>query len=216
MKRHAPLTIVLAALVAACSESSTAETATDTTETPWWVLIIVAVGLAVVVVMVVRRGSPPTPERPPGGTWKSNAQDGYVQARWLYDAMGEDLAVWRGNEDPSAAVEATALASANTATWNELASRMDACADALYRLDAHAPDPRSAAAAQATIAAAKATRDALDVRASARAAYRALEAQGASTSELSAARDREVRASRGLSEARRALSTALEGLSEVA
>ncbi len=210
------MAIVLTALVAACGESSTAEAATDTTETPWWVLIIVALGLVIVLVMVVRKGSPRRPERRPGGTWKSNARDGYVQARWLYDVMGEDLAVWRGNEDPSAAVEATPLSSANRATWSELASRMDACADALYRLDADAPDPRAAAAAQATIAATRATRDALDVRASARAAYRALEAQGASTSDLSAARDREVRASRGLSEARRALSTALDGLSEVA
>jgi hypothetical protein len=216
MKRHAPLALAVAALVAACGESSTTASTPDTTETPWWLLIIVAVGLAIVLVMVVRRGSPPKPSTPPRGTWKTNAQDGYVEARWLYDAMGEDLAIWRGNQDPSGTTTPSTLESANAATWGELASRMDACADALYRLAADAPDPRATSAADATIAATKATREALDARATARTEYRALEAQGASTAALSDARDREVRASRGLSEARRALAKALDGLAEVA
>ena len=90
---------------------------------------------------------------------------------------------------------------------------MDRASSALYQLEASAPDNRSAEAARAAIASMRATRTALDARAEARYAYRKSEAEGADQAALVESRDREVRASRNLTEARNTYAGTLTNLS---
>jgi len=66
------------------------------------------------------------------------------------------------------------------------------------------------------IATMRTTRDALDARAEARYAYRKAEADNASKADLTEARDREVRTSRNLADARSAYANALTNLSTIA
>ena len=67
-------------------------------ETPWWLLLLVLFSLIVIIASLIRRGSRKKVTVVPGApTWKDHARAGYADARWLYDAMAEDVAVWRGN-----------------------------------------------------------------------------------------------------------------------
>ena len=149
-------------------------------------------------------------------TWKDNARKGYAEARWLYDAMGEDVAVWRGNAqfDGTTAVGASA-STGRAEDWTEMQRRLGEASDALYALEAASPDTRTAEAARATIDTMRDTRDKVDARAEARFAYRKAEDAGASQEDLIQARDREVRASRNLADSRSAFAKALTDLSAV-
>lgn len=209
-------------------ETTTSEAPVETTttapddetddETPWWLLLVVFFALLVIVMSLIRRGSRKKVTVVPGTpTWKDHARAGYADARWLYDAMGEDVAVWRGNAqfDGSTAVGASA-GTGQAETWSGMQSAMDRASAALYQLEASAPDNRSAEAARSTIATMRATRAALDSRAEARYTYRKSESEGADQATLVESRDREVRASRNLTEARNAYASALTNLSTLA
>ena len=191
----------------------------DESNAPWWILLIVGVGILVLIIAFATRGSSKkaVPAAPAARTWKDYARSGYASARWLYDAMGEDMAVWRGNAqfDGVTAV-GTSAATSKADTWQKLDARMSSASDSLYSLEAAAPDQRSAQAAQNTITALNATRSALDARAESRFAYRTTEAGSDSASDLMPAREREVRSSRNLVEARNGLAMALTDLSTIA
>ena len=187
----------------------------DADTTPWWLLLLVVGGFLILIIALVSRGSKKkVVVTPPPTTWKDNARKGYAEARWLYDAMGEDMAVWRGNAkfDGTADVGASAGTS-RSETWVNLNTRMATATDALYALEASAPDTRSAEAASTSVAALRGVRDALDARAESRFAYRSTEAGSPAEGALTDAREREVRSSRNLVEARNSLAAALTNLS---
>ncbi len=190
----------------------------DTTETPWWLLILVGLGIVILIAVFVTRGSKKKiVVAPTAPNWKDHARTGYAEARWLYDAMGEDMAVWRGNAqfDGATAVGMSA-ATSKAETWQKLNDRMVSSSDALYALEAAAPDQRSAGAARNTVTTLRGARDALDARAESRFAYRTAEASNPSSEQLMGAREREVRSSRNLVEARNAFAKALTDLSTIA
>lgn len=186
----------------------------EATDTPWWILILIGLALIFLIVVFTRRGSKAATAPPPAVTWKTHVRQAYAEARWLYDAMGEDIAVWRGNAtfDGTADVGATAGTS-QAETWAELQRRQGQALDSLYALEASPPDNQSAEIARATIRTLRDTRTALDARAEARYAYRKADADGATPADLMDARDREVRASKNLAEARNAFARALTDLS---
>jgi hypothetical protein len=178
------------------------------------VLIIVGIGLVLVVSALTRRGSRQAAVTSRPLTWKDNARRGYAEARWLYDALDEDMAVWRGNAtfDRTADVGATA-ATSRAETWGDLQRRQGDASNALYALEAAAPDGRTAEAARRVISTMRTTREMVDARAEARFAYRTADAAGVPPNDLIEARDREVRSSRNLAEARNAYAKALTDLS---
>jgi hypothetical protein len=187
-------------------------------ETPWWLLLLVLGALLILVVAFVARGSKKSVVvAPPPVSWKDNARAGYANARWLYDAMTEDLAVWRGNTVVDGASETGSAAATSLAnTWQQLDGRMGDASDELYALESSAPDQRTASVAGETISALRALRTTVDARAESRVGYRAAESSdGNDTEVLKEARDREVRTSRNLAEARSALGEALTSLSAV-
>ncbi len=92
----------------------------------------------------------------------------------------------------------------------------DTATDNLYALEAAAPDRHTAQTARNTVNALNATRTALDARAESRFAYRSAETQEHDSATLMQAREREVRSSRNLVEARNALALALTDLSTIA
>lgn len=195
-------------------DTADGDDADTSTDTPWGLLIVVGLALVILIVAFTRRGSKSATAIAPPVTWKTHAQRGYAEARWLYDALGEDIAVWRGNAtfDGTADVGSTA-ATGKAETWAELQRRQGAALDSLYALEASPPDNRTAATARATITTLRATRDAVDARAEARFAYRTAEKEQVAPDQLIEARDREVRASRNLAEARNAYAQALTDLS---
>jgi hypothetical protein len=214
---EAPATTAAPATTQAPDTTSPATSTTvpgGDSDTPWWLLIVIGLALLILIVALVGRGNKKVIVAAPVATWKDNARKGYADARWMYDAMGEDMAVWRGNAqfDGSTAVDASA-ATNKAATWSELQTRFGTASDALYALEAGAPDTKSADAARSTIATMKTTRDAIDARAEARFGYRTSETAGADQAALVEARDREVRASRNLTEARNTFARALTDLS---
>lgn len=186
--------------------------------TPWWLLLLVGGAFLVLIVAFVSRGSKKkVVVGPPPTSWKDSARQGYADARWLYDAMSEDLSIWRGNAtfDSTADVGATA-ATALADTWRQLDNRIGRASDHLYSLEAAAPDQRTAQAANAAVASMRSVRTAVDARAEARMNYRSVEsAPAADALALQDAREREVRASRNLAEARAAYGSALTNLSTV-
>lgn len=183
---------------------------------PWWLLVVVGAGFLILLVAFVARGSKKKIEvAPPPRTWKDSARSGYAAARWLYDAMSEDLAIWRGNAtfDATTAVGATASTALAT-TWENLDARLSTASDNLYSLEAAAPDQKTSLAANETITAMRSVRSAVDARAEARMNYRTVEAQsGDDQTALRDAREREVRAARNLAETRSAYGRALTNLS---
>lgn len=186
--------------------------------TPWWLLIIIGIALLILIVALVSRGSKkPVPQTASTLTWKDHGRQGYADARWLYDAMSDDVAIWRGNAQYDGVTAVGATASTGKAElWNELGPRLDSARSSLYALEAAAPDPQTSQSAQATVNTMMAVRTALDSRADARAAYRAAEATAADNPQaLMDARDREVRSSTNLNQARAEFARALTNLSTV-
>jgi len=150
-------------------------------------------------------------------TWKDHARAGYAESRRLYDSMGEDMAVWRGNAqfDGSTTVGDTAGTS-KAETWAQLSAGITKASDSLYALEAASPDPRTAESARRTVTTMLAVRTALDARAEARFSYRTVEDEAdTTTSGLTEARDREIRASRNLVQARNEFALALTDLSTI-
>ncbi|MEN8041586.1 MAG: hypothetical protein ABFR95_08805 [Actinomycetota bacterium] len=198
------------------TEADTAPVDPDETETPWWLLIIVGFALLVFLLSYVRRGSTKKVQiASPTSTWKDAARNGYTDARWLYDTMSEDLAIWRGNAkfDDSAEVGATA-GTALAAAWQDMDQRLSRASDNLYSLEASAPDQRTSRAANEVVKSMRSVRAAVDARAEARLNYRTVEAQPETTQVLlQDAREREVRASRNLAETRSGYGRALTHLS---
>jgi len=96
---------------------------------------------------------------------------------------------------------------------------MTAATDHLYALEAAAPDTRTATSARAVVDRLNDTRAVVDARAEARYAYRAAEAEAEGRpdrfAELASRRDRELRSSENLAEARRRLAEALTNLSAI-
>lgn len=204
-------------IAAACDGSARSDD--PTREAPWWLLIVVGAAIVVLLVAFVRRGSKVPKVNPT--SWKTDARTGYANARWLYDAMGEDLAVWRGNalvvtgttnEKP----QPVAASSRFSEHWGALDRRYGEASDALYRLEVGAPDRRSASTALTALTAIRTVRRALDRRADARFGYRTVAASTTNADELAASREQEVRASMELADARRILADALDELAIVA
>jgi hypothetical protein len=93
---------------------------------------------------------------------------------------------------------------------------MEQASSSLYALEAAAPDQRTVQKAGATVSSMLAVRGAVDARADARSSYRTVQsANDADTAALQDAREREVRSSRNLAEARSTFGTALTNLSTV-
>lgn len=186
--------------------------------TPWWLLVVIGIALLILIIALVSRGSKKTPPQTTSTlTWKDHGRQGYADARWLYDAMSDDVGIWRGNAqfDGVTAVGATA-STGKAELWNELGPRLDAARSSLYALEAAAPDPQTAQSARATVNTMMAVRTALDARADARAAYRTAETTAADSPQaLMDARDREVRSSTNLNQARAEFARALTTLSTV-
>jgi hypothetical protein len=186
--------------------------------TPWWLLIVIGAAFLILIVALVSRGSKKSPPQTASRlTWKDHGRQGYADARWLYDAMSDDVAIWRGNAqfDGVTAVGATA-STGKAELWNEIGPRLDGARSSLYALEAAAPDPQTAQSAQVTVNSMMTVRSALDSRADARAAYRAAEVNAADNPQtLMDARDREVRASTNLNQARAEFARALTNLSTV-
>jgi hypothetical protein len=200
--------------------TTTAPGTGDTSNAPWWILIIVGLGILILVVVFATRGSKTkviAAAPPPTRTWKDYAREGYASSRWLYDAMGEDMAVWRGNAQiDNATAVGTSAGTSKAETWQQLNDRMTTASDSLYALEAAAPDQRAAQTARNTVNALHSTRTALDARAESRFAYRSAEGQEHDSTSLMQAREREVRSSRNLVEARNGLALALTDLSTIA
>ncbi|MDA2979824.1 MAG: hypothetical protein O3B42_08720, partial [Actinomycetota bacterium] len=191
------------------------ERAADASVAPWWVLIIVGIGLAVLIGSFVWKGNKHLADRPVDpADWKAHARSGYIDGRWLYDSMGEDLAVWLGNGLVETSPDSLNQARTHAATWEAVPGRLDAARDSLYALEATAPDLRSAEAAREAVSALLEVRSEVDVRAESRAAYRSAAAQPEPLpASLIEARDSEVRASSQFSVARSRLAEALAALS---
>ena len=146
--------------------------------------------------------------------WKDHAQEGYSEARWLYDGLNEDLAVWRGNALFDGASDAGEAAGTSLAqTWAQLGGRTDKATDSLYRAEAAAPDQTTAETIRNVVAALQVTRSAVDARAEARFNTRGVDASDQSNAAQAAERER--LASGTLAEARTQLSAALTALSAI-
>lgn len=217
---EAPTTTVEQTTTTAAETTTTAAPSDTTppdeeaTDTPWWLLILIGLALILLIVVFTRRGSKQAAAPPPAVTWKTHVRQAYAEARWLYDAMGEDIAVWRGNATFEGTTDVGSTAATSKAeTWAELQRRQAQALDSLYALEASPPDNQSAEIARATIRTLRDTRAAVDARAEARFAYRKADTDGADPSDLMDARDREVRASRNLADARNSYARALTDLS---
>lgn len=212
MRRSASIATILllvmlipAPVAALIDEAQPADegTASDE-ETPWWVLLV-TVGGGIVLVGAVAlwgRGKELRVAAPDPG-WKPKARSAYADARWLSDAMTEDLAVWRGNAQfDGTTAPGSSAQSAAAETWQALAGRMDRARDALYGLEAAAPDARTARTARAVAAGLLRARSALDARAEARFHYRTVDDaagdEGVPKNAVAEARDRELRSAQNL------------------
>ena len=243
LKKLVPVLVVMLILVSACDAmtdptdptdpTATTTQAPDTTQapettepgteegestTPWWLLILIGIAFLVLIIAFVSRGSKKkVVVAPPPVSWKDSARSGYADARWLYDAMSEDLGIWRGNAtfDSTSEVGATA-ATALADTWRQLDARIGSASDHLYALEAASPDQRTAEAANATVRSMRAVRTAVDSRAEARMNYRSVQETSSSDPlALQDAREREVRSARLLAESRSDFGSALTHLSTV-
>jgi hypothetical protein len=161
-----------------------------------------------------RKSAPSPVATAPVVTWKDHIQEGYIHARWLYDHLTDDLAVWRGNAlfeegTDTSPEKGTSFA----ATWAQLSDRTDKATDSLYRAEAAAPDPTSAETARNVITALQTSRAAIDARAAAR--HNSREVDSPEQPAATQAADRERLASTNLSDARAQLAGALTALSAI-
>lgn len=209
MQRFIPIALIVSAVLSACDTSTGSDA--EPRQAPWWLLILVLAGLVVILLTIVRRGSRKNRAMDPT-SWKADARSGYAHAHWLYDAMSEDLAVQRGNTLFESVGDTVSGSSADDRR-HAFERRYGEASDSLYRLEVGAPDNRSAAAAHTLITAVITTRKAFDARADARLGYRRSAAAEKDGPDLTEARDREVRTSIALSEARVRFSDALAELS---
>lgn len=191
--------------------------ATSQASTPWWLLPFVLSSFLILLLALVWRGSKRSPALTSSShIWREDARKGYTEARWLYDALSEDLATWRGNAMFEGTSEGGAkAASALADTWRRIDTRLGRASDSLYSLEVTAPDRATVEAANATVAAMREVRRAVDARAESRTHYRTVEAESSiGETVLIDAREREVRASRMLAEARSDLGRAIANLSQ--
>ena len=211
----------------AVEETTTTEAATTVAngdagqEVDWWILLVVGFGIIVLVWAIARAGRRKDVYVAPSDPgWKPKARAGYADARWLFDTMDEDIAIWRGNAqfDGTTAPGSTAE-TAKADAWDAIAGRMDGARDNLYGLEAAAPDKRTAETARRVVDALAATRTALDARAEARYNYRTVDAgetdEVTRPNTLAEARDRELRSAQNLDTERRGLGDALTKLSAI-
>ncbi len=214
-----PVTTAPPAETTAPPAQTTVAPDTDTDETPWWVLLIVlgAIFLLIIALLAGRRKKTPAPAVVP--VWRTHAQSGYAESRWLYDNLTEQLAIWHGDAEFEGTIgQATEAEQARI--WDQLAARMDQATADLYALEAAAaPNSPALRAAQGVVGSLKETYAAVIERSDARHSSHAAESgsseeaeQGA---ELAAARDHEMRASTALAEARPRLAAALTDLSRI-
>ncbi len=161
-----------------------------------------------------RKSTPVPVAAAPEVTWKDHTRGGYAQARWLYDSLTEDLAVWRGNALFEGKSESgTAAGTSLAGIWAQLGDRTDQANSSLYHSEATAPDQKSAETTRNVVTALRTTRAAVDARAEARLNSRAVEASDEAASTQAA--DRERSASGTLTEARGHLAGALTALSAI-
>jgi hypothetical protein len=185
------------------------------TEAIWIGLGVLLLFLVIGWLMGRSRKSTPLPAvAAPVVTWKDHTREGYSQARWLYDSLTDDLAVWRGNAlfegipDPSASA-GTSLA----ATWAQLSDRTDKATNSLYRAEAAAPDQMSAETIRNVITALQTSRSAVDARAEARLKSRGVD--GSDQAAATQAANRERLAAGNLTDARAQVAGALTALSAI-
>lgn len=163
----------------------------DGSSAPLWVLVI----LAIIVVGFIsyfgaRAGgkkqsqtapvqAPPPPPSAPAA-WKEGARSAYADARWLYDEMDVELAVWRGDTLYEAQISnsSAAINTTHQSTWNQLPARLSAERDALYRVESTSGDQHVAQVATALVDNLNATRASVDCIADARRNRRATEDEG--------------------------------------
>jgi hypothetical protein len=132
----------------------------------------------------------------------------------LFDALTDELALWRGNalfDDRTTPEDSAGTSMADR--WAQIDSRMNSATDQLYRAEAAAPDQTTAATVRQTVDALNATRTAVDGRAEARFNTRGVASEDQDA--IAQAAERERLASSTLAEARRILSDALIALSGV-
>ena len=186
-------------------------------ETNWALLIglfLVAFLLIGLVIGRSRKGTAvPVPDSGKK-TFKDYIRDGYSEARWLFDGLTDELAIWRGNALYDSRTEADDSAgTAMLATWSQLDERMNQATDRLYRAEAAAPDQNTAQTVRATISALGETRAAVDSRAEARLNTRQTDTTDQMA--LAEAGERERLSSTNLGETRQRLNDALLALSAV-
>ena len=196
----------------------TSETpAEDESETNWLLLIGLFLLAFLLIGMIMGRSRknaavplPVSTER----TFKDYVRDGYSEARWLFDGLTDELAIWRGNAlyDHRTGADDSA-GTAMLATWSQLDDRMNQAKDELYRAEAAAPDQNTAQMIRATILAVGETRTAVDARAEARLSTR--QTESADQAALAEAGERERLSSANLAEKRQKLNDALVALSAV-
>jgi hypothetical protein len=192
---------------------------TDTDETPWWVLLIVLGAIFVLVIALLAGRRKKTPAAAVEPAWRTQAQSGYAESRWLYDNLTEQLAIWHGDAEFEGTIgQATDTEQARI--WGQLAARMDQATADLYALEAAAaPNSPALRAAQSVVGSLKETYAAVIERSDARHGSHGVESGSSEAAEqgaeLAAARDREMRASTALAEARPRLAAALSDLSRI-
>lgn len=169
---------------------------TTSTDTPWWVGVIVVVGLAAVVASLIARSKAQQTKPTSRDTWKDHAVRAHAELRFLYDDATEDAAI--GAPDRLLSLQ----------------ERETTAREHLYLLEASAPDNRVRGVAVECNETAQELLSAYSARRGARRSYE--ETDAGDPEALRTARDREVRASRNLSNARLRLDAAISSLSRVA
>jgi len=183
-------------------------------------VIWIGLGLLLIVLLIgwlmgrSRKSTPSPATAAPVVTWKDHMREGYSQARWLYDNLTDDLAVWRGNAlfegiPDTGATAGTSLA----ATWAQLSDRTDKATNSLYRAEAAAPDRMSAETIRNVVTALQTSRAAVDARAEARLNSRGVD--GSDQMAAAQAADRERLASGNLTDARAQMAGVLTALSTI-
>lgn len=205
------------------TEAPDAPAATDSPEAEegdssiLWFIALAILGFLLVGILIGRGRKDKTPPPEAAGAkegFMDFLRSGYSEARWLLDAMTEDLAIWRGNAlfEGRTGVDDSA-GSAMADNWAQLDDRMGQATDQLYRAEASSPDQTSAGTIRATIDALNNARGEVDARAEARFNTRGVDESDQFA--LSEAGERERLVSSKLSEAHQKLSDTLLALSAI-